>query len=138
MIKHFCDKCGVRTIPFGAAFNIGNSHFQLPQRNSTGQIYCKYCILDAVKSLDDRETKDKEIKPFTPPDCRMMFGNHPEPPVIMPAWEDLPDHQITGGHYELRWDISKDLWLGRSNYIEIRTALQSLQKPKGASHDTKQ
>lgn len=77
MIKHFCDQCGVEITEINeckqhcAIFADGSSRlggrdralgFAVMTGNADTKTwnsgdFCKYCVIDAVKSLDDRPTQ---------------------------------------------------------------------------------
>lgn len=74
MIKHFCDQCGVQITELNKPRNdfslfleggvrLGGAYKELGFSITTGHVstktwnggdFCKYCIIDAVNTLDDR------------------------------------------------------------------------------------
>lgn len=109
MIRYFCDCCG-KEIPaedatfrnplwgrLSAELKRGNSALRVSvieykdNVGNSGQ-FCRYCVLDALRSLDDRPVPDHSILDQTFHIAKLLTS------VRVKAWLEVRDSKVIGMH----------------------------------------
>ena len=125
MIKHFCDVCGKETELSAIRAKIKNASLNLRQMFDTQGHFCKYCIIDAVKSLDDRV----EVKKWD----HVLSGNPAT--VSEPSLDDVQIKHMAQRflHWKLPKKFHPDCGISFKAEYNQNTAYPSRHEPSGTN-----